>query len=141
MRLLPRRSGPRPGEWGVGGINIPDYTTNMSGTDVKNKLGWQAGITTAVNPRGFAVEPQILYVRRDSASAPKGGGDQPQVQFHRRAGAVVVPPAASRADLCRSVFTVMNDCKQKSGGDLLDSAACVPVSTRWARSRCWAICW
>ena len=37
-------------EWGVlGGINIPDYTTNMSGTDVKNKLGWQAGITTAVN--------------------------------------------------------------------------------------------
>lgn len=27
-------------EWGVvGGINIPDYTTNMSETDVKNKLG------------------------------------------------------------------------------------------------------
>ena len=70
-------------EWGVlGGINIPDYTTNMSGTDVKNKLGWQAGITTAVNLGAFAVEPQILYVR--------------------------------------PVFTVMNDCKQKSGGDLLD---------------------
>ena len=45
-------------EWGVlGGINIPDYTTNMSGTDVKNKLGWQAGITTAVNLGAFAVEP------------------------------------------------------------------------------------
>ena len=29
-------------EWGVvGGINIPDYTTNMSETDVKNKLGWR----------------------------------------------------------------------------------------------------
>ena len=27
-------------EWGVvGGINIPDYTTNMDKTDVKNKLG------------------------------------------------------------------------------------------------------
>ena len=37
-------------EWGViGGINVPDYTTNMSKTDVKNKLGWQAGIVTAVN--------------------------------------------------------------------------------------------
>ena len=36
-------------EWGViGGINIPDYTTNMSKTDVKNKLGWQAGIVTAL---------------------------------------------------------------------------------------------
>ena len=56
-------------EWGVvGGINIPDYTTNMSETDVKNKLGWQAGITIYAGP----------------------------------------------------VFTVMNDCKQKSGGDLLD---------------------
>lgn len=29
-------------EWGViGGINIPDYTTNMDKTDVKNKLGWR----------------------------------------------------------------------------------------------------
>ena len=56
-------------EWGVlGGINIPDYTTNMSGTDVKNKLGWQAGITTAVNLGAFAVEPQILYVPRKSDS-------------------------------------------------------------------------
>ena len=37
-------------EWGViGGINVPDYTKNMSKTDVKNKLGWQAGIVTAVN--------------------------------------------------------------------------------------------
>ena len=51
-------------EWGVvGGINIPDYTTNMDKTDVKNKLGWQAGIVTAVNLGAFAVEPQILYVR------------------------------------------------------------------------------
>ena len=78
-------------EWGVvGGINIPDYTTNMSETDVKNKLGWQAGITTAVNLGAFAIEPQILYVRQGLR--------------------IYAGP----------VFTVMNDCKQKSGGDLLD---------------------
>ena len=78
-------------EWGVvGGINIPDYTTNMSETDVKNKLGWQAGITTAVNLGAFAIEPQILYV---------------------------LNPVRIYAG---PVFTVMNDCKQKSGGDLLD---------------------
>ena len=61
-------------EWGViGGINVPDYTTNMSKTDVKNKLGWQAGIVTAVNLGAFAVEPQILYVRQGLRIRPEGG--------------------------------------------------------------------
>ena len=60
-------------EWGViGGINIPDYTTNMSKTDVKNKLGWQAGIVTAVNLGAFAIEPQILYVRQGLRIKPEG---------------------------------------------------------------------
>ena len=60
-------------EWGViGGINIPDYSTNMDATDVKNKLGWQAGIVTAVNFGAFAVEPQILYVRQGLRIRPEG---------------------------------------------------------------------
>ena len=60
-------------EWGViGGINIPDYTTNMKAADVKNKLGWQAGIVTAVNLGAFAVEPQILYVRQGLRIRPEG---------------------------------------------------------------------
>ena len=28
-------------EWGViGGISIPDYTTDMDRTDIRNKCGW-----------------------------------------------------------------------------------------------------
>ena len=92
-------------EWGViGGINVPDYTTNMSKTDVKNKLGWQAGIVTAVNLGAFAIEPQILYVRQGLRIKPEGAKEINR-PFRFYAG---------------PVFTVMNDCKQKSGGDLLD---------------------
>ena len=109
-------------EWGVvGGINIPDYTTNMSGTDVKNKLGWQAGITTAVNLGAFAVEPQILYVRQGLRIRPEG-----QKEINLKSNSIDVPVLLSFRLLrpvriyAGPVFTVMNDCKQKSGGDLLD---------------------
>ena len=110
------------GEWGVvGGINIPDYTTNMSETDVKNKLGWQAGITTAVNLGAFAIEPQILYVRQGLRIRPEGGSE-----INLKSNSIDVPVLASLRLLnpvriyAGPVFTVMNDCKQKSGGDLLD---------------------
>lgn len=109
-------------EWGVlGGINIPDYTTSMSGADVKNKLGWQAGITTAVNLGAFAVEPQILYVRQGLRIRPEG-----QKEINLKSNSIDVPVLLSFRLLnpvriyAGPVFTVMNDCKQKSGGDLLD---------------------
>mgnify|MGYP002536794970 CR=1 FL=1 len=109
-------------EWGViGGINIPDYTTNMDKTDVKNKLGWQAGIVTAVNLGAFAVEPQILYVRQGLRIRPHGGNE-----INLKSNSIDVPVLASFRLLkpvriyAGPVFTVMNDCKQKSGGDLLD---------------------
>lgn len=109
-------------EWGViGGINVPDYTTNMSKTDVKNKLGWQAGIVTAVNLGAFAVEPQILYVRQGLRIRPEGGKE-----INLKSNSIDVPVLASFRLLnpvriyAGPVFTVMNDCKQKSGGDLLD---------------------
>ena len=132
-------------EWGVlGGINIPDYTTNMSGTDVKNKLGWQAGITTAVNLGAFAVEPQILYVRQGLRIRPEG-----QKEINLKSNSIDVPVLLSFRLLrpvriyAGPVFTVMNDCKQKSGATCSISAACVPrCPTRWVRaSSCWAICW
>ena len=109
-------------EWGVvGGINIPDYTTNMDKTDVKNKLGWQAGIVTAVNLGAFAIEPQILYVRQGLRIRPEGGKE-----INLKSNSIDVPVLASFRLLkpvriyAGPVFTVMNDCKQKSGGDLLD---------------------
>ena len=78
-------------EWGVvGGINIPDYTTNMSETDVKNKLGWQAGITTAVNLGAFAIEPQILYVRQGLRIRPEGGSE-----INLKSNSIDVPVLAS----------------------------------------------
>lgn len=109
-------------EWGVvGGINIPDYTTNMDRTEVKNKLGWQAGIVTAVNFGAFAVEPQILYVRQGLRIRPEGDGE-----INLKSNSIDVPVLVSLRLLkplrfyVGPVFTVMNDCKQKSGGDLLD---------------------
>lgn len=109
-------------EWGViGGINIPDYTTNMKAADVKNKLGWQAGIVTAVNLGAFAVEPQILYVRQGLRIRPEGAKE-----INLKSNSIDVPVLASFRLLkpvriyAGPVFTVMNDCKQKSGGDLPD---------------------
>ena len=109
-------------EWGViGGINIPDYSTNMDATDVKNKLGWQAGIVTAVNFGAFAVEPQILYVRQGLRIRPEG-----EKEINLKSNSIDVPVLASFRLLhpvriyAGPVFTVMNDSKQKSGGDLLD---------------------
>ena len=109
-------------EWGViGGINIPDYTTNMKAADVKNKLGWQAGIVTAVNLGAFAIEPQILYVRQGLRIRPEGAKE-----INLKSNSIDVPVLASFRLLkpvriyAGPVFTVMNDCKQKSGGDLLD---------------------
>ena len=118
-----RRSAPRTRvEWGViGGINIPDYTTNMDRTDIKNKLGWQAGIVTAVNLGAFAVEPQILYVRQGMRIRPEGGEE-----VNLKSNSIDVPVLLSLRLLhpvriyAGPVFTVMNDSKQKSGRDLLD---------------------
>lgn len=109
-------------EWGfVGGVNIPDYTTNMDRTEIKNKLGWQAGIVTAINFGAVAVEPQILYVRQGLRIRPEGGDE-----INLKSNSIDVPVLASLRLLhpvrifAGPVFTVMNDCKEKSGGDLLD---------------------
>lgn len=109
-------------EWGiVGGVNIPDFTTDMDQTEIKNKLGWQAGIVTAINFGAVAVEPQILYVRQGLRIRPEGGDE-----INLKSNSIDVPVLASLRLLhpvrifAGPVFTVMNDCKQKSGGDLLD---------------------
>lgn len=109
-------------EWGViGGINVPDYTTNMSKADVKDKMGWQVGITTAVNLGVVAVEPQILYVRQGLRIRPEGLSE-----LNVKSKSIDVPVLVSLRLLnpfriyAGPVFTVMNDCKQKAGDDLLD---------------------
>ena len=110
-------------EWGVlGGINVPDYTTNMTKADVKNKMGWQVGITTAVDLGIIALEPQILYVRQGIRILPEGLSEELNVKSR----SVDVPILVSLRLLkpfriyAGPVFTVLNDCKRKSGNDLLD---------------------
>ena len=110
-------------EWGVlGGINVPDYTTNMTKADVKNKMGWQVGITTAVDLGIIGIEPQILYVRQGIRILPEGLSEELNVKSR----SVDVPILVSLRLLkpfrvyAGPVLTVLNDCKRKSGDDLLD---------------------
>ena len=92
----------------------------MSKTDVENKLGWRAGIVTAVNLGAFAIEPQILYAP-GLRIKPEGAKE-----INLKSNSIDVPVLVSLRLLrpfrfyAGPVFTVMNDCKQKSGGDLLD---------------------
>jgi len=109
-------------EWGaIAGLNIADFSTSDSDADVKNKLGWQAGIVTAVDFGVFAIEPQILYVRQGLRFRTAG-----EKEVNIKSNSIDVPVLVSLRLLkplrfyAGPVFTVMNDCKQKSGGDLLD---------------------
>lgn len=109
-------------EWGViGGINIADFSVSDNSAEVKNKLGWQAGIVTALDLGIIAIEPQILYVRQGLRIRPEGGQE-----VNLKSNSIDVPILLSLRLLrpfriqAGPVFTVMNDCKQKSGGDLLD---------------------
>ena len=106
-------------EWGImGGVNVPEFTTNMSKTEIRNKLGWQAGIMTAVNFGAVAIEPQILYVRQGMRIRTEG-----EAEVNVKSNSIDVPVLASLRPVrifAGPVFTVLNDCKQKSGGDLLD---------------------
>lgn len=113
-------------EWGaIGGINIPNYTTNMQMADIGERMGWQAGIVTAVNFGAFAIEPQVLYVRNGLRVNYYGEGETAS-SIRLRSNSIDVPVLVSLRLLHPvrfyggPVFTVMNDCKQKSGGDLLD---------------------
>ena len=87
----------------------------------QEQTGLAAGITTAVNLGAFAVEPQILYVRQGLRIRPEG-----QKEINLKSNSIDVPVLLSFRLLrpvriyAGPVFTVMNDCKQKSGGDLLD---------------------
>lgn len=115
---------PRPGvEWGVlGGVHIPDYKLSDDYGSIRNRLGWHFGIVSAVKWRAFAIEPQILYLRQGLRVRMADGGGH----FDVRSNSIDVPLLASFRLLkplriyAGPVFTVMNDCKRKSGGDLAD---------------------
>ena len=83
-------------EWGViGGISIPDYTTDMDRTDIRNKCGMR------IRPEGG----EEVNLKSNSIDVP--------VLLSLR----LLHPVRIYTG---PVFTVMNDSKQKSGRDLLD---------------------
>ncbi|MDE5624191.1 MAG: PorT family protein [Alistipes sp.] len=113
---------PLKGEWGVmAGINVPDYTTNMASTDIKNKLGWQAGIVTSLKFGWVSLDPQIFYVRQGLRIKPEGSDE-----IDLKSNSVDVPvlvafrPIRFLRIFAGPVFTVVNSCKEKSEGDRYD---------------------
>ena len=109
-------------EWGaIAGINVPNYKTNMSSSDIKNKLGWQAGIVTSLKIGWFSVDPQILYVRQGLRIRPEGGDE-----IDLKSTSIDIPVLAAFRPIrivrifAGPVFTVLNDCKHKTGGDKVD---------------------
>ena len=109
-------------EWGViGGINVPNFSTDMSRAEVRSKMGWQVGMVTALKVGIIAVEPQILYVRQGLRIRPAG-----IAEVNVKSKSIDVPVLVSLRLLnpfriyAGPVFTVMNDCKRKAGDDLID---------------------
>lgn len=104
-------------EWGLlGGIHVPEYTTSMDRTEIENRLGWQAGITTSIGFGAFSISPQFLYVRQSldldtAAEAPLSVRSQSldvPVLLDLRVLRVVHLYAGP-------VFTVLNECTMKGG--------------------------
>lgn len=109
-------------EWGVlGGINFSDFSAKLDQTNVKDKLGWQVGMLTAINFGAVAIEPQILFVRNGMKIREAG-----YPELNLRSNSIDVPILFSLRILkplrfnIGPVFTVMNDCKEKVNNDLLD---------------------
>ena len=104
-------------EWGaLAGVHVPNYTTSDNFASIKNRVGWQAGISMAVRFNSFfAVEPQILYLRDGLRFNFEGE------QLKLRSNSIDVPVLVSfrLLNLLRlyagPVFTVMNDCKLSTG--------------------------
>lgn len=105
-------------EWGLmAGLNTTDFTTTLADTDIRNRLGWQAGFAIAAKFGAFAIEPQLLYVHHGlKVMAPS-----PNNKVKIRSNSIDVPVLFSLRVLrplrinVGPVLTVMNDCGYKSG--------------------------
>lgn len=113
--------GPRV-DWGVlAGINVPEYSTSMSQAEIKNKLGWQAGITASLGLGSWSIDPQILYVRQGIKLDPTGLST-----LSLRSNSIDVPVLVNKRLLriiriyAGPVFTVLNNCKLSGGTTAFD---------------------
>ena len=102
-------------DWGViAGINMADYSVKQLDKttrydDVKNEIGWQAGLMMSINVMRFSIEPQIIYVRNKTeltegnltSTIKSNSLDVPILVSYRVLGPLRV--------MAGPVFTVMND--------------------------------
>lgn len=115
-------------EYGLkAGIDITDFSTRTSGTDVRNKLGWQAGMIIRINTPIVAIQPELMYVRQ-SLDVRQGGAD-----LRVKSNSCSMPLLASFRLLriihlnIGPVFSLANSCKYKVDGEKYDFGRLKPT--------------
>lgn len=110
-----------PIDFGImGGINVPGFSTNDSGTDIQNKMGWQVGIVSAINLGLVGIEPQLIYHHQGIRLRAE------EEVYQLKCNTLDLPITASvgLAKVLRvyagPVFTLVDSCRRKVGNDLLD---------------------
>lgn len=108
-----------PIEWGfLAGFNVPGYSTGQAGADLKNRLGWQVGVVSSIKLGLISIDPQLIYVHQGLRL--DAGGER----YTLKAGFVDLPvtvslrPAPVLRLYAGPVFTLSDNCRRKSGGDL-----------------------
>lgn len=115
-------------EYGVtAGIDLPDYSTRTAGSEIRNKLGWQAGIVVRINTPVVAIQPELLFVRQSMDVNWKGD------DIRVRSNSFKLPLLASFSLLkiirlnVGPVFSLTNDCKYKVEGRKYDFGRLQPT--------------
>lgn len=104
----------------IAGINVPGFSTDDTGADIQNKMGWQVGVVSAVNLGLLAIEPQLIYHHQGIRLRAE------ESSFRLKCHTLDLPVTVSigLAKVLRlyagPVFTLMDNCRQKVGNDLLD---------------------
>lgn len=99
-------------KWGVlGGLNVPDYSFKGDEVDMKNKVGWQLGMTASLKVAFLTIDPQLLYVHQQvELAVPQfDAGDIKcqSIDLPVMVGWTVFGPLRLFAG---PVFTLMNKC-------------------------------
>lgn len=115
-------------EYGLtAGIDLPDYSTSSANSEIKNKLGWQAGIVVRINTPIVAIQPELLFVRQSMDVNWNGSA------IRVRSNSFNLPLLASFKLLkiihlnAGPVFSLMNDCKYKVDGHKYDFGRLKPT--------------
>ncbi|MEG1610997.1 MAG: porin family protein [Alistipes sp.] len=115
-------------EYGLtAGINIPDYTTNTTHSEISNKLGWQGGVVIRIHTPVVTIQPELLFVHQ--SMNVRWENDQIRV----KSNTFSMPLLASVSLLkilhlnAGPVFSLSNNCKYKFDGQKYDFGRLQPT--------------